>query len=275
MGEGGESKLRGVAETLLIPLAFRALESQEPEPLVMDPTAGAIVAALGVDIERFRKLNRDRVFTMLRAREFDRCARAFLAEAAQPVVVEIGCGLDNRLARVDDRRVLWYQLDLPEVMQLRAQVQACRNRGLSLSGSALDAGWMTEIPRDPRQTFLFLAEGVLPYFREDQVRWLVLALRDRFPGCRLVMDVLSPFLAWMEKRGGLGQAASRIGWTLRDDAGLQEWGDGIRLLGTWTYFDEREPRLESLAWMRYLPPLARGARVVRYQLGVPEVVSEV
>ncbi len=262
-------KLNGVAETLLIPLAFRAIESQEPKPILMDSTAGPLANELGLDITRFRNIGHDRVFTMMRAREFDRRAREFLTEFQCPVVVEIGCGLDNRLARVDDGQAEWYQIDLPEVMALRSSLAACRTRGTSIVGSVLEAGWMGHVAYDPKKAFLFLAEGVFRYFSDGEVKGLVLTLRDHYPGCRLIFDALSPLLAWIERHaGGLRQAANQVRWTLKEDAELESWGDGIRLLGRWTYFEEAEPRLRSFGWMRALAPLADAARVVRYQLGI-------
>ncbi len=115
-------ELSGLAETLLIPLAFRALEATEPRPIVLDRTAGVIVDKLGLDLSRFKRLGIDRVFTMMRAREFDRCAREFLKDHPSGVVVEIGCGLDDRLSRVDNGRVEYYEMDLPEVMAMRARL---------------------------------------------------------------------------------------------------------------------------------------------------------
>jgi O-methyltransferase involved in polyketide biosynthesis len=38
-------------------------------------------------------------------REFDRLARAFLAEIPDGVIVDLGCGLDTRFERVDDGQV--------------------------------------------------------------------------------------------------------------------------------------------------------------------------
>ena len=56
---------------------------------------------------------------MLCARMFDRYVEDFLATHPRGTVVEIGCGLDTGFDRVDDGRVRWFDLDLPDAVALR------------------------------------------------------------------------------------------------------------------------------------------------------------
>jgi O-methyltransferase involved in polyketide biosynthesis len=48
--------LSGVAETLLIPLYLRAMESQRPDALLKDEKAVALVTQSGYDFDRIRKI---------------------------------------------------------------------------------------------------------------------------------------------------------------------------------------------------------------------------
>jgi O-methyltransferase involved in polyketide biosynthesis len=63
-----------------------------------------------------------------------------------------------------------------------------------LSGSALDDGWLQALGPHSRRPLLVLAEGVLPYFKEEQVKSLVVKLRNRFPGAEMVCDAFTPFM---------------------------------------------------------------------------------
>jgi O-methyltransferase involved in polyketide biosynthesis len=259
-----------VSETLLIPLYFRALECKEPEPMVRDEKAPVIVERMHYHFTRFEKAALDRVFTMMRAREFDRSARAFLEQHPASVVVEIGCGLDDWLSRVDNGTVEWYNLDLPEVIAVRTELLGEEGRGRAIACSALDPAWLKQVRPRPVTACLFLAEGVLPYFEESEVRRFILMLDDQYPGSELVFDALSPFLVWIQKlEPGTKGAASLIRWTCRTDRELEHWREGLRLLGSWDYFSQREPRLGWASFMRYFAPLARCARVLHYQLGKP------
>jgi O-methyltransferase involved in polyketide biosynthesis len=266
----GDHELSEVSETLFIPLFFRAVESKEQDPIVRDERAPALLERISYDFSHCENLALDRVFTLMRSREFDRCARAFLAEHPSSVVVEIGCGLDDRLSRVDNEKVDWYNLDLPEVIALRTKLLGEEKRCKSIACSILDPSWLEQVRARPGDPCLFLAEGVLVYFDESKARRIVLTLRDRYPGSKLVFDTLSPFMVWMKRlEPGTKDAAMLVRWALRSDRELERWGEGLRLLGSWNYFSQREPRLGWASLLRFFPPIARGARILRYRLGRP------
>jgi O-methyltransferase involved in polyketide biosynthesis len=139
--------LSGVAETLLITLYIRATESQRPDALIKDERAEVLVRQL--DPETLRKtltLTEDtgRLVLILKSREFDRFTQNFLGRHLDAVVVHIGCGLDTRFERVcseqpDNSQVEWYDLDLPEVIDLRRELIGVEGeRYHLLTGSVLE-----------------------------------------------------------------------------------------------------------------------------------------
>lgn len=136
-----------VSETLLIPLWARAVEQDEPQPLVHDPMARAMVDRIDYDWRRIRLSRGDLVQMVVRLREFDRFVRAFLTRHRAATVVHVGCGLDARFQRVDNGKVRWYDLDLPEVIALRRELLPETDRDRYLACSALDPGWMTRSAR--------------------------------------------------------------------------------------------------------------------------------
>jgi O-methyltransferase involved in polyketide biosynthesis len=209
--------LSDVSQTLLIPLYFRAMESRRPDALVRDPKAVELAGRLDWDFSGMRRLKKEQVNFVLRVREFDRQARAFLAEHADGVIVDLGCGLDTRFERIDNGQVEWYGLDLPEVIELRNELLEETPRSHFLGCSLLDFSWMDILGSQAGRHILFLAEAVLVYLEEVDVKRLVQALAVRFPGAELVCDVFSPVvirlhprppavarLRWAESRSGLG-----------------------------------------------------------------------
>jgi methyltransferase (TIGR00027 family) len=263
--------LSGVAETLLITLYIRATESQRPDALFKDERAEALVRQL--DQESLRKtlaLTDDfsRVAVILKGREFDRFAQDFLTRHPDAVVVHIGCGLDTRFERLDNGRVEWYDLDLPDVIELRRKLVGGEGeRHHFLAGSVLDSAWLNTVSVHGQRPFLFLAEGVFMYFEEAQVKSLVLTLRDRFPGAELVFDAFSPFLRWAHNiKVTRTRIGARLHWALKHAQDLERWGDGIRLLDERFPFQYPEPRMRRALKMRLVPPLATGIGVFRYQL---------
>jgi O-methyltransferase involved in polyketide biosynthesis len=264
--------LSGVAETLLLPLYIRAMESQRPDALIKDDKAVALLAGLNHDsawVTQMKVDEEDIVGLALRNRQIDGAARDFLARHPAAVVVHIGCGLDSRYERVDNGQVEWYDLDLPEVIELRRKIIGGEGpRYHLLAGSAFDSAWLDRVGSHRLRPFLFVAEGVLMYFEEAQIKALVLALRDHFPGAELVFDAFSPFLVRMNNfRISRTKIGARYRWGLKRGKELEGWGAGICLLDEWYPFSQPEPRLAHIRWMRHIPLLARVMGIFHYRLG--------
>lgn len=279
MSEISLQNLSDVAETLLMMLYIRATESQRPDALIKDEKAVALVRRMDQDFlqNKLAKIDEEtRVAVVLRSREFDRLARDFLARCPEAAVVHIGCGLDARFERVDNGRVEWYDLDLPEVIELRRKLiggEGARHHFLACS--ALDKAWLETVSVHCQRPFLFLAEGVLMYLEEAQVRSLALALKEHFPGAELVFDAFSPFFVWANnRRVARTKVGARCHWALKRGRDLERWSDpstslragGIRLLDEWFPFRSPEPRLGRARWVRHIPFFAKTIGVFHYQL---------
>jgi O-methyltransferase involved in polyketide biosynthesis len=101
MSETTDHRLSGAAETLLLTLYLRALETKRPDALIRDDKAVAMVTKRRYDFGRFKLLHMseaNKPVIFLRDRQFDRYARDILWCHSQAVVVHIGCGLDTGFA---------------------------------------------------------------------------------------------------------------------------------------------------------------------------------
>ncbi len=273
MPETTDRDLSGVSETLLIPLCYRAIETQRPDALIKDEKAVELVKQLSSDgpirydsdwIKQTPMAEANKVLRIMLTREMDRYARDFLSRHPEAVVVHIGCGLDSRFDRVDNGLVEWYDLDVPDVIGLRRKLIGDEGERYHLLGcSVLEPAWLEVVRVHRGRPFLFLAEGVLMYFEKAQVKWLVLTLRDHFPGAELVFDAWRPFEIWIGNLllGGL------LRWGFWRGQELEGWGDGIRLLDEWGYFDRPEPRMDSFRWMAPIFRLFKPMRIFHFQLG--------
>jgi O-methyltransferase involved in polyketide biosynthesis len=258
------------------------MESQRPDALIKDKKAVALVAQMSDEFARFEQIPMSdaiKVMRNLATREYDRQAWDFLARHPDAVVVYIGCGLDSRFDRVAERnsQVEWYDLDLPEVIELRRKLFSDEGLALSevegerhhlLGCSVLEEAWMDALSARHQRPFLFLAEVVLVYFDGAQVKRLVLALREHFPGAELVFDACSPLHVWVANRQTASvKLSARLQWGIWHGQEMEKWGDGIRLLDEWGFFDPPEPRLAHLRWLRPLEAAVRTSRIYHFQLG--------
>jgi O-methyltransferase involved in polyketide biosynthesis len=264
--------LSGVAETLLIPLYNRAMESQRPDAIMKDEKAVALVTQMDYDFDQVRKIRMtkgNKVARIMLTREMDRYVRDFLSRYPEAVVIHIGCGLDSRFERVDNGQVEWYDLDLPDVIGLRRKlIDDEKDRYHLLGCSVLEDAWLEIVKVHSQRPFLFLAENVFVYFMETQVKSLVLKLRDQFPGAELVFDGWSPVFVWL---GNRQLSSSKFGGLLRwgfwDSQTLEGWGEGIHLLSQWGFFDQPEPRMDHYRWIAPIFRLFKPIRILHFQLG--------
>ena len=267
-------ELSGVPETLLYTVYIRAIESQRPDALLKDDIAVSLVDRFKDDFARARNLPMDKddqLGVILRNRQVDRRVRDFLSRNPGATVLHFGCGLDGRFELVDDGKVEWYDLDLPEVIELRLKyIHGKEGRYHLLSGSIFENTWMDAIPAQKRSPILFASEGVLVYFPEEQVKSLVLNLRNHFPGTELVIDTQSKYIVTMNNlRFKLSRfkPSARFQWGFSRGKDIESWGAGIRLLHGCHIFDESEPRLNHIRWMRHIPLFANVMGVFHYSLG--------
>lgn len=266
--------LSGVPETSLAALYWRAMESRRPDALLVDEKAVALVAQMGYDFDHIRQIPMPELLKMMRimlTREIDRFARDFLTRHPGAVVVHIGCGFDSRFERVDDGLVEWYDMDLPDVIDLRRKLLGVGgDRYHLLACSVLEDSWLDVVRAHTRRPFLFLAETVLVYFTEGQVKSLVLTLRDHFPGAELVFDGWKPFEVRLGNRyfrASESRFAGLMRWGFRHGWELERWGAGIRVLDEWGFFDQPEPRMKPFRWMAPLFRLFKPIRLFHLQLG--------
>jgi O-methyltransferase involved in polyketide biosynthesis len=107
-----------------------------------------------------------------------------------------------------------------------------------------DLDWTNAVAAVARPV-LIVAEGLLMYLDEADVKRLLLRLREVFPGCLLIADVFSRMTARSAtKHPSLKQTGASLGWGIDDPHEVEGWAQGIRLLEVW-YFTQ-DPDLNRL-----------------------------
>jgi len=276
MPETTNQSLSGVPETLLLPLYNRAMESQRSDAIVKDEKAVELVTQMGLDFSGVRQVRITELAKAIRiifTREFDRYTRDFLRRHPGAIVVHIGCGLDTRFERVDDGCVEWYDLDVPDVINLRRKFIGGEVGHYHLLGSSvLEEAWLEVVKVHAVRPILFLAEAVFIYFTDAQVKWLMLMLRDRFPGAELVFDGWKPYEIWVGNRYlSPSRFAGLMQWGIWSSQQIEGWGEDIHLVDEWGFFDKPEPRLTSYRWMAPLFRLFKPMCIYHFQLGKANV----
>ncbi|PIE51796.1 hypothetical protein CSA37_00550 [Candidatus Fermentibacteria bacterium] len=219
-------KTGSVQETLLLPLWGRAYETRRENPRLIDRKAVEILDSIDYDFSRIEETQAmSQHGWVARSLHTDRLAREFMAEHPEASIVNIGCGMDTTFSRIDNGRILFYELDLPDVIELRKNFFTENERYRTIPSSFLDTEWFDKI--EVRDGLLFLAAGVLYYFEEEDIRGFFRKTADRFESCDLYFDSLSPLgikigKKQVLKKGGMGMSMDG-GWGLKPVSDIEKW----------------------------------------------------
>jgi O-methyltransferase len=165
----------------------------------------------------------DRFIPVLRAKRMDGWTRAFLTRHPDATVLQLACGLDGRAFRIDvPVGVRWFDLDFPEVIDLRRRLYPERGNYRLIASSATDEGWLDEIPSD--RPALVIAEGLLMYLAEADAKRLLQRLTGRLPRGELIFDVMDPAVAKFSRLFGYSL------WGLADPRELERLNPRLTLV---------------------------------------------
>jgi O-methyltransferase involved in polyketide biosynthesis len=201
---GRPVELTGVPETMLWTLYYRAREARRADTVLQDPKAVELVDAIDYPFEkRFGvAVEWQAQWQALRARRFDTEVRRFERDRPGGTVVALGEGLETQFWRVDDGRVNWLSVDLPESADVRERLLPPESdRQRVFAGSALDEAWMDEV--DPCAGVLLTAQGLLMYLQPDDARSLIAACAARFPGAAIVFDAAPRWFSAATQKGNV------------------------------------------------------------------------
>lgn len=214
--------------TNLVTLYLRAHESRTARPILGDRAAAEAVDRIAYDFKRIHRMSwpgTNQYLVALRARQLDDWCADFLARHPDAVVLHLGCGLDGRAVRLDvPPAVSWFDVDQPGVIGLRRRLYDDSDRYRMIGSSVTELQWLDQVPTG-RPT-LMIAEGLLMYLHEHEVRRLLQRLTDQFTGGEMHFDTLSalaPLLSKLFTRG-------IIKWGIRDVREIATWNPRLRFL---------------------------------------------
>ena len=181
-----------VQETLIIPLYSRKLCSRLYPNIYQDETAVRLINEIDYDFSEAEKNSRSlmqrfgALEVAMRQNDLAWEVRDYLKDHPKAAVVNLGCGLDNTGRSCDNGSCKIYNLDLPNVIAVRSELLPAGEREKNIPCDLNDTKWFEKI--DASGGAIFFASGVFYYFLTKQVKALVQAMADTFPGGVLVFD---------------------------------------------------------------------------------------
>ena len=234
-----------VQETLIVPLYSRKLCSELYPNVYRDETAVHLIDQIDYDFSEAEKNSRSlmqrfgSLEVAMRQNDLAFEVLDYLKGHPNAAVVNLGCGLDSTGRACDNGNCKIYNLDFPDVITVRNDLLPVGEREENISCDLNNTEWFRKI--DASNGAVFFASGVFYYFLTEQVRALVRAMADAFPGGVLVFDAANR------------TAVKMIAKTWLKSAKIQDVG---------AYFAVSDAKREISAWDSRLQVTSRG-----YMLG--------
>lgn len=233
--------------TLLIPLLGRASETLRKDGLINDTKAVEIVEAVEYDFDKWKKSS-SLIGASVRTLMIDEDVTSFLETYPSATIVEIGCGLNTRLERLDNGLIHWFDLDLPDTIELRRKFFTDSDRRKMLVSSVLDQEWMGIVKNSPGP-YLFISEAVIIYLENNLAKQAITQIASAFPNSWFITDTTSSEMVDSQSKHDAMKyltSESWFKWKCNDPKELERWGIGLNLLRSRTFLEANESMKKSL-----------------------------
>ena len=265
-------QLTGIPETMLTTLWAKATETNRPDALLKDKYAVEIIKQVDYDFSKFRKGKFSQAGVCIRAKLIDDEVMTFLNEHPDGVVIQLGAGLDARYQRLGCPQCThWYDLDLEEVINIRSKVIPETEINTNLSMSLFDYKWVDEVKKH-NAPILIILEGVLMYFKEEQVKSFVNELCTRFDKATILMDILCFVLVGKAKHHDVISKMddkTEFLWSILHTKDMEKWNSKLHLTREYFMSDYDHGRYPLLFRILYKIPycyIRFNQRVVRLDI---------
>lgn len=189
MSEKIKVKLNGTAETMLQSFYARAKYSKNKGHKFYDAKAVELVEKIDYDFSLAESDSTMSDGVIARTLVFDELVKRFIYENPGCTVVNIACGLDTRFYRMNNGNLKWFNLDLPEIIEIRNEIFNEAGRVVNVGCSVLDPEWVKNINVSGK--VLFVVEGLSMYLTRNENAKMLEIIRKNFSGATIMLECLA------------------------------------------------------------------------------------
>ena len=183
--------MENVNKTLYIPLYGKSYVSKRGI-ILRDEKAEEIWAAEGFPLKGKSKSKWLAYYMGMRSAVFDRWMEEAMERMPGAVVLHIGCGMDSRISRVENRGHMWFDVDFPEVIAQRKRYFEESETYKMISGDLREKGWLVGLPGNEA---IVVLEGISMYVTPKELTAAFENLYGRFDRVAILMDCYTEFAA--------------------------------------------------------------------------------
>lgn len=245
--------ITGVPETMLQTLYARAAYSQRSDRKFYDAKAIEIVSRMDYD---FTKAGKDALMSngvIARTILLDRMVGDFIRENPDGMVVNIACGLDMRCYRLDNGKIHWYNLDLPETIDIRRRFVQEDGRFSTIAKSAMDGSWADGIETNGKT--LVVIEGLTMYLRESDVQKILSIIVAKFERVEIIMETMSPFVVKHVKEKSIDAAQAKFTWGVKSGEEVERLVPSLRWISDVSLAEAMVQIMPSYKLVAWIPAI--------------------
>lgn len=211
----------GVPETMLQTMYARTKESGKEHPHIYDKKAVEIVSRLDYDFSNADKDTMMSSGVIARTILLDSMIENFLDSHPGTIVVNIASGMDTRCYRMEGKYKYWYNIDLPETIDIRKRFFEENGPVFQIAKSAMDASYAEEICCHG-EPVLIVIEGLTMYLQEKDVKQLFRIIYEKFETATIFVETMSPFVAAHVKEKSIQGSLAKFTWGVKNGRELQK-----------------------------------------------------
>lgn len=208
--------ITGVPETMLQTMYARAKETKKENAVIRDDKAVEIVERLDYD---FALADKDAAMgngVIARTIMLDKMAADYLKNHPDAIVVNIACGLDTRCYRNEGKYKKWYNIDLPDTIEVRARFMEEQGPVIyQFAESAMDEAWAEKIEYNG-EPVLVIIEGLTMYLTEEDVVKIFEIIDKKFRKATVLAEVMNPFIVKNIKEKSIDQSEAKFTWGVKN-----------------------------------------------------------
>ena len=209
------SKLQGVADTLYIPLIARIQISKRFPSFFYDEAALSLEKELPENGIEKGSGEYFYMASVCRYHVMDQMVEAFMKKHEKCNVVYLGAGLETAYWRLKPQNAIFYEMDLPSVIETRRRVLGESDNERLIAGDLFDFAWAKEM--DTTLPTLLIASGVFQYFDEARIGSFIAEAKKQFEKGELLFDAMNG--------KAIGYANRYVRKTGNKDAEMHFWVD--------------------------------------------------
>ena len=246
-------KKDSVERTLCIPLWSRAIAVKKLPQILPDHDAVRILNEMGETKPPTVLYHLECAALAGAIRQYDFACEIqdYLKSHPRATIVELGAGLSCLRRQIQNETNPWVNVDFPDVIACREKYIPTGEHEKNVVCDITDHRWFDEAPFNEEDGIIFLAAGVLHYLTYEDVRALVAAMAETFPGGLFVFDFVSKKgLASGNTQVQMTDNATKLTFSMENaEKEVPAMSDRIRLVIQKSYLEGYPVEGVSYSWL--------------------------